>query len=190
MPSDPKTVEVSSRWERCKTVLPFAPGVSFLENLNGSELGPSTYLLLLVLRETVGLQAGSLGEVMLEPGVYGYAGSAKRAAAARLGRHFRRCKPQRWHVDYLTAHPDTEVRAAIVWPSSLLTECHVVGRLLSRRTSIVPVAGFGASDCTQGCPAHLIRLASDASTAEILEDLLRRLPPPARIVLGVSHQAV
>ncbi len=75
------------------------------------------------------------------------------AACARIGRHLRADKPQRWHVDRLTAAGHVvDVRAV---PGG--RECDLVRGLLEDPGTSVPVPGFGSSDC-RVCPAHLVAL--------------------------------
>ncbi len=101
------------------------------------------------------LRVGALGVFELAPGGYLYTGSARRHFPQRLARHFAPDKPRRWHIDYLTAAPNSQTRGAIVHPGGGLSECELnqaVGKLAGKRW---PVPRFGAGDCRRGCPAHL-----------------------------------
>lgn len=96
---------------------------------------------------------GRLGEFDFPAGDYVYTGSARRNLEARIARHLRRDKRLRWHIDYLLAAPGVtvgEVRRSDV------AEC-VLNQATAGR---VPVPGFGASDCRQGCGSHLKFLGS------------------------------
>ncbi len=84
------------------------------------------------------------------PGLYLYAGSAKRGLAARLARHLRKRKPLRWHIDRLTVAGKVVGAAVGTWRSGL--ECRVA-EALARRWGLA-AAGFGSSDCR--CPGHLV----------------------------------
>ncbi|MBD1547946.1 GIY-YIG nuclease family protein [Roseibium aggregatum] len=118
--------------------------------------GPGTYGLLLRLAEPVALDLARLGHPVLAPGLYLYCGSAKGPGGvrARLGRHLRRDKAVRWHVDYLSG---VAVEAAgFMVPEA--TECGLRTKASDVLNATVPVPGFGSSDC-RTCPAHLLLLA-------------------------------
>ncbi len=68
-----------------------------------------------------------------------------------MARHFRREKPLRWHIDYLT-RVATPVEAWRHRGAEDL-ECDWAAALAAASGSPPPVKGFGASDC--GCPGHL-----------------------------------
>ena len=114
---------------------------------------PGSYLLVLYLRRQEAIRIGRLGEFLFPRGWYYYAGSAfgPGGLKARLSHH---CKPLRrfhWHIDYLRNHAElrglwfrTGENFEHRWPTAL--------RQLPR--AVVPVAGFGSSDCS--CLSHLI----------------------------------
>jgi Uri superfamily endonuclease len=91
---------------------------------------------------------GRLGEFDFPAGRYVYTGSARRGLEARIARHQRAEKTLRWHIDYLLAAPGVEIVGVL---RSSRREC-ALNRAVPGR---VPVAGFGASDCSAGCIAHL-----------------------------------
>ncbi len=118
-------------------------------------VAPGAYLLLIELAAPLALDIPSLGPATLPAGRYAYGGSAYGPGGlrARIGRHLRRDKPQRWHVDRLTAAGRViGVRAV---PGG--RECALVGGLLELPGTLVPVPGLGSSDC-RSCPAHLVML--------------------------------
>ncbi|CAA7611842.1 DUF123 domain-containing protein [Magnetospirillum sp. UT-4] len=118
---------------------------------------PGAYVLLVELAEpAAGLTAGR----------YLYCGSAKGPGGirARVGRHMRRGKALRWHIDRLTEAG--RVLGAWVFPGG--DECALVAALSHLP---VPVPGFGASDC-RSCPAHLLAWPEGAELA------FRRPGPP------------
>lgn len=94
----------------------------------------------------------------LVPGTYVYVGSAfgPGGLRARLARHLRPEKRPHWHVDYLTAV--LRPVAIIYSADEAHQECAWVQILLAAPGTTVPMAGFGNSDCTAGCPAHLVRV--------------------------------
>tara|TARA_B100000959_G_scaffold287522_1_gene373520 strand:+ start:5151 stop:5492 length:342 start_codon:yes stop_codon:yes gene_type:complete len=96
--------------------------------------------------------------MLLRCGWYLYVGSAfgPGGLKARLGRHLRTTKRRHWHIDTLLDH--CPVRQ--IWYRSAERELeHRWARLmLSQDNVIIPLAGFGASDCP--CPSHLIWVRS------------------------------
>ncbi len=94
------------------------------------------------------IQVGALGRFDFKAGYYVYSGSAKRNLKARLSRHCRKHKPLRWHIDYLTSHPVSEVIDTQTFHSD---EC----QLNQACPGTIPIPGFGASDCRSGCGAQL-----------------------------------
>lgn len=110
------------------------------------------YLLYFAVEFPLALAIPRLGDPILNPGGYVYAGSAwgPGGLRARVARHLRSDKPRRWHVDHLAVG----CRMARVFPGG--RECALVADL-SAAGATFPVRGFGSSDC-RGCEAHLLRL--------------------------------
>jgi len=122
------------------------------------------YCLLLDLPKRLLLKAGRLDGMTVEPGHVLYVGRARRNLFARLGRHMRRRKPRRWHIDYL--FPAAIPLGAFVFAGEPQTECEIAARLSRRRDVRRMIPGFGSSDC--GCPGHLLwtpRAAVNGSAA-------------------------
>lgn len=119
---------------------------------------PGAYALLLKLPRAVTLPIRRLRRPSLAAGAYVYCGSAygPGGLAARVGRHLRRDKTIRWHVDHLTNAG--EVLDVLCLPNG--RECDLVRRFGARANVAVPVAGFGSSDCRQ-CVSHLLSVPVD-----------------------------
>ena len=115
------------------------------------------YRLTIRLPRTVPVRVGRLGLCAFPAGRYVYCGSAQRNLPARVARHRRKRKPKRWHIDYLTAHPAARVISVEARPSGKQGECELATEAKAAG-GIVLVRGFGASDCRNGCGAHLIYL--------------------------------
>ncbi len=116
---------------------------------------PGAYVLILEIARAVPLRVATLARIHLPPGRYAYVGSAKGAGGirARVRRHLRTPKKAHWHVDQLTA--TASVVEVVAHPGA--RECDIVERLMRRRGTTTPVAGFGSSDCKR-CAAHLVAL--------------------------------
>lgn len=109
--------------------------------------GAYVLLIELAVPVTVRLGGGRGGE--LPAGRYLYCGSARGPGGlrARVGRHMRRGKSVRWHVDQLTEAG--KVLGAWAIPGG--DECALNARL---DRLPIPLPGFGASDCVR-CVSHL-----------------------------------
>ena len=118
------------------------------------------YLIHLQLERDIEAETGRLGPVRLPAGRYVYAGSARRGLEARIARHHRqwaeRRTVRRWHIDAVLAHPSCRWLLAQRFPGG--HECALAQAIAHLSGATVPVPGFGASDCRNGCPAHLLRL--------------------------------
>jgi Uri superfamily endonuclease len=112
---------------------------------------PGAYLLVIDLQRAVALTLPGRPTVRLPPGIYLYCGSARGPGGlrARIGRHLRRGKRIRWHVDHLTE--EARLCGALLYADR--SECRLVTALAHLPA---PVAGFGSSDCRR-CRAHLLR---------------------------------
>lgn len=119
---------------------------------------PGSYLLVLEMESAASIQAGRLGSFDFAPGWYVYAGSAHGPGGlrARLERHRRITPTPHWHIDYLRQRSVLRTLCYTIGRISL--ECEWSQRLAWQQGIFIPAPGFGASDCVQGCPAHLIRL--------------------------------
>ena len=117
--------------------------------------GPGAYVLLIELGAPLALETASLARAVLPAGRYAYCGSAYGPGGlkARISRHLRQDKAQRWHVDHLTAAGRIVALRAV--PGG--RECELLDRLLAAPGTSVPLPGFGSSDCRR-CPAHLVAL--------------------------------
>jgi len=122
---------------------------------SGQELRPvaGTYILWLRLDRARRIRVGSLGAINFASGHYAYVGSALGPGGirARLGRHFRRHRKTRWHIDYLSRV--SQIRGAWVSYGSERLEHRWAGVLQGLPGGWMPVAHFGSSDCR--CKAHL-----------------------------------
>ena len=111
-----------------------------------------TYQLLIEVTAPVRVCVGRLGTFDFPAGLYAYTGSALRNLEARVSRHLARAKKMHWHIDYLLAAPGVRVCEVRRHGAA---ECVVNQQVAGE----IPVNGFGASDCREGCGSHLKRLS-------------------------------
>ncbi len=128
------------------------------------------YVIRVRLRKAVAFQSGRLAGQRLARGLYLYCGSAygPGGLAARVGRHLRRGKAVRWHIDHLTE--TGEITGVLLMPGG--RECDLVKRIAADPGSEFPIPGFGSSDCRR-CAAHLVHLPTGTGVRDIVRGLKR-----------------
>ena len=126
------------------------------------------YILIFQIRNQATLQIGSLGEYTIQPGQYCYTGSALGPGGiqARVRHHLKPSHKPHWHMDYLKPHIQW---IALGWKTTAKRlECDWAQTLSSIAKAVIPIAGFGASDCKRGCAAHLVSLPIPISSLPTL----------------------
>jgi Uri superfamily endonuclease len=63
----------------------------------------------------------------------------------------------RWHIDYLLTHDNIDISRVEYFRSVKKEECKINQKLLKLTNAVIPVKGFGSSDC-KICESHLIML--------------------------------
>jgi Uri superfamily endonuclease len=137
-------------------------GGAFCSCADAIPAAPGAYVLAVELVRPLTVALPGRAAARLQPGCYLYCGSAGGPGGlrARIGRHMRRGKSIRWHIDRLT-EPGA-VRGAWVFPGG--DEC-ALAAALSKLPA--PIAGFGSSDCAR-CRSHLFRWPRpDAATIAV-----------------------
>ena len=125
------------------------------------------YCLLFFLDRDRRIRVGALGAIDFPRGIYAYVGSAQSGVGKRVGRHTRREKKMRWHIDYLLEC--AEIVSSIVVPTERKEdECEITTALLQLEGSKVVAPGFGSSDCV--CTSHLI-FFGDEDLERVAEDV-------------------
>lgn len=136
------------------------------------------------LAERSAVEIGRAGSVELEPGLYGYVGSAlgPGGLAARLRRHASRPVRKHWHVDHLLDR--AKLLGALVIEDDHRHECAWAAWL--KGEALASIAGFGASDCR--CRGHLFLVGQAPAPAvrnrfvqRALQDLGARYLPVDRL---------
>ncbi|MDR1930229.1 MAG: DNA/RNA nuclease SfsA [Treponema sp.] len=143
-----------------------------------AESDKGSYLIILHLKERKNIEAGSLGPIHFKAGWYVYAGSAMKNLKSRISRHQRKIRKQKhWHLDYLTAHAQTPIKA-LPFLSRRNLECELSAALAALGGEAVRGGksgpGFGASDCSAGCAAHLWYFAGPPMQNRAFVDLVLR----------------
>ena len=142
---------------------------------------PGTYALALRLGETQSIRVRGVDRVFA-PGVYIYVGSAAGPGGirARLGRHIRGDGKPRWHVDLFRV-----VTNVMDWNfiQDVSLECHWAQTLANLPGAFIPMPGFGASDCRQGCPAHLVGFPAEVKL-NLIWDKLGEINAPQQMSRG------
>jgi Uri superfamily endonuclease len=154
---------------------------------------PGTYALFLHLPESRQLRVGGLGELFFPAGDYIYLGSAcgPGGLRARLGRHLRGHGTPRWHIDYLrelapvsgysylkAGQGAQNLPERSLMPGREKLECRWSQALAALPGASVPAPGFGASDCSAGCRAHLVAFSHEVDTKKICSALARSAAVP------------
>lgn len=127
---------------------------------------PGSYALLLALDHPLSLTVGRMEAFNFPPATYVYFGSAGGPGGlkARLQRHILGSPYPHWHIDsfrsagvlksiYFLSTPNHSP------PPLSRLECAWSQAAAVTQSASIPAPHFGASDCQQGCPAHLIGLA-------------------------------
>ena len=129
------------------------------------------YTLVIHVAKAEKLNIGRFGLYHFPIGYYTYTGSALGKNASnlrgRLTRHLRRRKKLRWHIDYLLNASSAKPVAVCYARTNKRMECAVSAAIQMLPQVMVPVRGFGSTDCSSGCPAHLQMFTDKDFTAVI-----------------------
>lgn len=109
------------------------------------------YCRLINMPKGVTIEVGALGRLQFKKGHYVYVGSAQNGIEKRVGRHMRKSKKKRWHIDYLLAN--ARVAKVLYKKAGKEEECRIASFLSLQG---IPVQDFGCSDCK--CRSHLFML--------------------------------
>ena len=138
-----------------------------------------TYALVLVSRRIMHVRIGRTGKLETQPEFYVYVGSAHGPGGvrARVAHHQKLTPQPHWHIDYL--------RAVLELPEAWLTydpvrREHAWAVALNVWPGVLlPVTGFGCSDCE--CDSHLYFFRAYPSRALIRRRVSTAWPDHARI---------
>ncbi len=141
------------------------------------------YTLIVFLSNETRLKVGKLGIQRFPAGYYTYTGSAlgmgPSSLRQRVARHLKKRKSKFWHIDFLLAHKNASVTAAVAAQVYREAECNINRSLKKRLKAKIPVVGFGASDCRQNCESHLLYFGAQnikSHVSTLFVDKLRAKP--------------
>jgi len=109
------------------------------------------YILIVNMYGDNAINVGSLGRLSFQDGNYAYVESAMNGLEQRIGRHMRKKKAIRWHIDYILQYGN--IVSVFIKENDTREECEVSKALALR---FRPIRGFGSSDCN--CRGHLYRI--------------------------------
>lgn len=115
------------------------------------------YCLVVKLLQRAHIRIGSLGAFCFPAGFYVYVGSAQSNLERRIERHLRQKKKMRWHIDYLLRYG--QVVSVCTYTGEKDKECMLSHKIGNIKNAVVPVKGFGSSDCS--CNSHLYFFQDD-----------------------------
>lgn len=117
---------------------------------------PGNYLIVGALKQEEMFSAKSFEKRILPKGIYFYCGAAHGPGGlrARIRRHLNPQTVRFWHFDYLK---DRLAILEVWWQvDEHNRECESLHALADLPGAVFPIAGFGAGDCSNRCPAHLV----------------------------------
>jgi len=127
-------------------------------------MSKGVYCLIIRLYKDKTIEIGKLGLTSFKKGHYCYVGSALKNLEKRIGRHKRRTKTLRWHIDYFLKY------GKIVKVFQIKTEKRIEC-LLSERVNKISenfIKNFGCSDCR--CITHLYYFRNPNKLNEMLHN--------------------
>jgi Uri superfamily endonuclease len=111
------------------------------------------YVLIIAIDKNISVDAGVLGNLNFEKGLYAYVGSAQNNLEERVKRHLRTEKKKFWHIDYLLDNSPVKIVQVFFKRAGKPKECKIAKELAKKG---FPIRGFGSSDCN--CESHLFRI--------------------------------
>ena len=152
------------------------------------------YTLIISLKTDTSLRIGKLGLHTFPSGTYTYTGSAMGMGAlsleGRIKRHLRKNKKMKWHIDYLLNSDNVQIRSVIYAETNEKFECKVSQEIEKLEASHVLVKRFGASDCKEGCQAHLHYFTlNPGQVQELLFKIYRKLGLKPKLFYNINYSS-
>ena len=117
----------------------------------GNVLNKGVYCLIIRLVRKQRIDIGKLGAFDFPAGFYVYVESAQNNLKLRIDRHLRQKKKLYWHIDYLLRQG--KIISVSPYVGAKHMECVLNRKVGGVKNALIPVMGFGSSDCL--CDAHL-----------------------------------
>ena len=151
-----------------------------------------TYTLIIFMKKSNRLRIGKLGAFIFLKGTYTYTGSALGTGALslenRIKRHLRKDKKIKWHIDYLLNSSNVQIQAVIYAETLEKFECKVSKEIEKLKVAQALVRKFGASDCKEGCHAHLHYFAlSPNQVQELIFKIYKKLGLKPKLFYNVNY---
>jgi Uri superfamily endonuclease len=129
---------------------------------------------------------GKLGTLLLKPGFYAYVGSAfgPGGLKARIKHHIKHSSRPHWHLDYLSP----ALTLCEIWYThdQIRREHQWAAIHLQSRGAILPLSGFGSSDCR--CPSHLFFYNSKPCGSHFRRKIRSKFRNHARLMIEKSEK--
>lgn len=117
-----------------------------------------SYILVILVKDTIDIHIGKIGNMNFKKGIYYYVGSAMGKTGSstlenRIKRHLRlpKHKKKHWHIDYLLENKEVSLIKLFLIPHKQKLECILAQELLNISDGFIE--NFGSSDCA--CQSHL-----------------------------------
>ena len=132
---------------------------------------PGSYLIIGKLDNDIQLDSGPFSGQNLLPGHYLYSGSAcgPGGLKSRISRHLNPETKRFWHFDHLKA--SLFIEEVLFSVNKISQECEFIKVVQTMEGVSFPLPLFGASDCRQKCPAHLVRFPISFNIGSVFERL-------------------
>ncbi|KAA0006558.1 MAG: GIY-YIG nuclease family protein [Thermoplasmata archaeon] len=121
-----------------------------------------SYILIAEIDKPKRIKIGKLGEIYFKKGYYAYVGSALNSLEKRIGRHIRKEKKIRWHIDYLLQH--ASIKKIFYKEGDEREEC-----MIASKFDLNYIPKFGSSDCN--CKSHLFYSKNMVSIEKIIKKI-------------------
>lgn len=132
-----------------------------------------TYTLVMVSEKPANVRIGKVGQAQIGNNLCLYTGSALghggTSLEKRVSRHYKKDKPTRWHVDYLTVRPEITIKKVICLTSPKRFECQINQLIISELDAKPILLHAGSTDCK--CAGHLVALRNAGNLNAILKRL-------------------
>lgn len=148
--------------------------------------GASLYCLALRHRGSHDHVVGALGAVTVGDGWVYYVGRDRRGWGRRCRRYTSDRLTPHWHIDYLLTSTRTTLAGICPVSWRATRECELLKRVQACAGTEPLTEGFGASDCSSGCPGHAV--VASCGAHRLFQQLSERVPAVSGwIRLADSH---